>query len=79
MLDRSCDLCGEPGIVHGGLGVSSLTARTPRRSAKVHIYTFRISTRSRAVFVCAWCVRSLEELRTEGRSFLNEWGRPGGV
>ncbi len=65
MLDRSCDLCGQRGIIHGGLGVSSLRARTPQ-TAKVHIYTFRISTRSRQMFVCSWCVQDIEERRDGG-------------
>ncbi len=63
VLDRVCDLCGQRGIVHGGLGVRSLTARTQRAKAKVHIYTFRISTRSRQMFVCAWCVIDIEARR----------------
>lgn len=65
MLDRTCDLCGFPGIVHGGMLAGRLMRRTPRNT-KIHIYTYRISTRSREMYVCAWCVLAIERARDGG-------------
>ncbi len=64
-LDRTCDLCGIFAVSQGGLRVDGLRYRTPR-SAHVHVYTFRISTLSRTVYICAWCLRDIERAREEG-------------
>ena len=64
--DRSCDLCGLLAISQGGTRVDGLMPRTPRGSTGVHVYTFRISTLARTVYICAWCLRAIERAREDG-------------
>ena len=62
--DRTCDRCGIWGHSKAGYRLSDLDWRM-QNSTKIHIYSFRNSTRI-SVFLCSWCVRDILDGREHG-------------